>query len=118
VEPALNPPQAPPGGAPAPPPHPQQAGRWPAVITASYAQLVLARPLAAGQRLPGNAPATAPTSPPAGYAATFPGFARCSPRQPAPGNPAPRTRPKGSTTGPAQRYPAIKKAAQQPPAEG
>jgi len=100
------------------PRHPEQAGRWTAVITASYAQLVLARPLAAGQRLPGNAPATAPTSPPAGYAATFPGFARCSPRQPAPGNPAPRTRPKGSTTGPAQRYPAIKKAAQQPPAEG
>jgi len=57
---------------------PEQAGRWTAIIIASYAQLVLARPPASA--CPGNAPATQPGSPPAGYAATFPGFARCCPR--------------------------------------
>jgi hypothetical protein len=56
--------------------HPGQADRWTAIIFAAYAQLVLARPLAADQRLPWERPATRPCSPQAGCAAISREFAR------------------------------------------
>ncbi len=93
--------------------HPGQADRWTAIIIAAYAQLVLARPLAADQRLPWERPRDPALLTPGRVRRDFPRVrallpAVASPRKsctPGPG------RPKGSTTGPAQRYPAIKKAA-------
>jgi hypothetical protein len=95
------------------PRHPGQADRWTAVILASYAQLVLARPLAADQRLPWERPRDPARLTPGRVRRDFPRVRAplppvASPRKsctPGPG------RPTGSTTGPAQRYPAIKKAA-------
>ena len=95
------------------PRHPGQADRWTAIIIASYAQLVLARPLAADQRLPWERPRDPALLTPGRVRRDFPRVRALlppvtSPRKsctPGPG------RPKGSTTGPAQRYPAIKKAA-------
>jgi hypothetical protein len=92
---------------------PEQADRWTAVIIASYAQLVLARPLAADQRLPWERPRGPASLTPGRVRRDFPRLRAllppvASPRKtctPGPG------RPKGSTTGPAQRYPAVKKAA-------
>lgn len=92
---------------------PEQADRWTAIIIASYAQLVLARPLAADQRLPWERPRDPARLTPGRVRRDFPRVRAlvppvASPRKtctPGPG------RPKGSTTGPAQRHPAIKKAA-------
>ncbi len=93
--------------------HPGQADRWTAITIASYAQLVLARPLAADQRMPWERPRGPARLTPGRVRRDFPRVRAllppvASPRKsctPGPG------RPKGSTTGPAQRYPAIKKAA-------
>jgi hypothetical protein len=93
--------------------HPEQADRWTAVILAASAQLVLTRP--AGFR---SAPALG-TPPPPGPAHSRPGSPRLLPgsRAPSPGSQPQETlrcrawTATGSTTGPAQRYPAIKKAA-------
>jgi hypothetical protein len=92
---------------------PGQADRWTLVLIAAYAQLVLARPLAAGQRLPWERPRDPARLTPGRVRRDFPRLRAllpplASPRKsctPGPG------RPKGSTTGPAQRHPAIKKAA-------
>ena len=93
--------------------HPDQADRWTAITIASYAQLVLARPLAADQRLPWERPRDRARLTPGRVRRDFPRIRAllppvANPRKscaPGPG------RPKGSTTGPALRYPAIKKAA-------
>jgi hypothetical protein len=95
------------------PRHPQQADRWTAVIIASYAQLVLARPLAADQRLPWERPRDPAQLTPRRVRRDFPRVHAllppvASPRKSCIAGPG---RPTGSTTGPAQRYPAIKKAA-------
>jgi hypothetical protein len=92
---------------------PGQADRWTAIIIASYAQLVLARPLAADQRLPWERPRDPARLTPGRVRRDFPRVrallpALASPRKSCTAGPG---RPKGSTTGPAQRYPAIKKAA-------
>ena len=92
---------------------PGQADRWTAIIIASYAQLVLARPLAADQRLPWERPRDPARLTPGRVRRDFPRVrallpALASPRKYCAAGPG---RPKGSTTGPAQRYPAIKKAA-------
>jgi hypothetical protein len=92
---------------------PEQADRWTAIILAAYAQLVLARPLAADQRLPWERPRHPARLTPGRVRRDFPRVRAllppvASPRKsctPGPG------RPKGSATGPAQRHPAIKKAA-------
>jgi hypothetical protein len=92
---------------------PQQADRWTAIILASYAQLVLARPLAVDQRLPWERPRDPARLTPGRVRRDFPRIRAllptlASPRKSCTAGPG---RPKGSTTGPAQRYPAIKKAA-------
>ncbi len=93
--------------------HPGQADRWTGIIIASYAQLVLARPLAADQRLPWERPRHPARLTPGRVRRDFPRLRAllppvASPRKSCTAGPG---RPKGSTTGPAQRYPAIKKAA-------
>jgi Transposase DDE domain len=93
--------------------HPGQADRWTALILAAYAQLVLARPLAADQRLPWERPRGPSRLTPGRVRRDFPRLRAllppvASPRKPCTAGPG---RPKGSTTGPAQRHPAIKKAA-------
>src|SRR5262249_29711997 len=93
--------------------HPEQAGRWTAVILAASAQLVLTRPLATHQRLPSGRPPPPARLPPGRVRAAFcrvpalfPPVA--TPKKSCPAGPG---RPTASTSGPAQRYPVIKKAA-------
>lgn len=93
--------------------HPWQADRWTAITIASYAQLVLARPLAADQRLPWERPRDPVRLTPGRVRHDFPRVGVlfppiASPRKSCTAGPG---RPKGSTTGPAPRYPAIEKAA-------
>ena len=93
---------------------PQQADRWVRLVMAAFAQLLLARPHAAGLRRPWE------TRPPAGRplppGRVRRGFANIrrhlgTPAHVAkPGRPGPG-RPKGSATGPAPRYPITKKEA-------
>ena len=91
---------------------PQQADRWVRLVMAAYAQLLLARPLAADLRRPWETrpPAGRPLSP----GQVRRGFANirtrlgtpahvAKPARPGPG------RPKGSASGPAPRYPVPKK---------
>ena len=89
---------------------PEQADRWVRLVMAAFAQLLLARPLAADLRRPWE------TRPPAGRPLS-PGRARrgfanirarlgtpahvAKPSRPGPG------RPKGTTSGPAPRYPVV-----------
>ena len=92
---------------------PEQADRWVRLVMAAFAQLLLARPHAAGLRRPWE------TRPPAGRPMTpgqvRRGFAniRELPGTPAhvakPAKPGPG-RPKGSASGPAPRYPVPKKS--------
>ena len=92
---------------------PGQADRWVRLVMAAFAQLVLARPLAADLRHPWETrpPATAPT--PGRVRRGFPDIrprlgtpARVAkPTRPGPG------RPKGSARGPAPRHPVPKKTA-------
>jgi hypothetical protein len=92
---------------------PQQADRWVRLVMAAFAQLLLARPLAADLRRPWETrpPAGRPLSP----GRVRRGFANirarlgtpahvAKPAKPGPG------RPKGSTSGPAPRYPVPKKS--------
>jgi hypothetical protein len=91
---------------------PQQADRWVRLVTAAYAQLLLARPLAADLRRPWERQPepTRPLSP----GRVRRGFANIRPRlgTPArvakPSRPGPG-RPKGTATGPAPRYPVPRK---------
>ena len=86
---------------------PGQADRWTAIIIASYAQLVLARPLAADQRLPWEQPREPGRLTPGRVRRDFPRLRAllppvASPRKSSAAGPG---RPKGSATGPAQRHP-------------
>ncbi|HEV3291472.1 MAG TPA: transposase [Streptosporangiaceae bacterium] len=91
---------------------PQQADRWVRLVMAAFAQLLLARPHAAGLRRPWETrpPDGRPQSP----GQVRRGFANIRPRlgTPArvakPARPGPG-RPKGSASGPAPRYPVPKK---------
>jgi hypothetical protein len=93
--------------------HPEQADRWTWLILAAYTQLRLARSIVADLRLPWEKPLSQKRLTPTrvlrafcnllldlGTPASVP-----KPRGRSPG------RPKGSRSGPAKRYPAIKKAA-------
>ncbi len=91
---------------------PQQAGRWARLVMAAYAQLLLARPLAADLRRPWEKrPDPARPLSPGRVRRGFPNIrprlgtpARvANPARPGPG------RPKGSATGPAPRHPVPKK---------
>jgi len=93
--------------------HPEQADRWSWLILAAYTQLRLAREIVADRRLPWEKPLSQKRLTPTRVLRAFCGLL------PALGTPAqapkPRGRspgrPKGSLSGPARRYPAIKKAA-------
>lgn len=93
--------------------HPEQADRWTMVILAALTQLRLVRSMVADHRLPWERPRDLGRLTPArvrrGFRCirtTFPFVA--SPPKPCGVGPG---RPKGSSRGPAQRHPAIKKAA-------
>jgi DDE superfamily endonuclease len=98
------------------PRHPEQADRWTWLVLAAYAQLRLARELACDQRLPWERPRPQPRRSPYRLRRGFPRLlvALGSPATaPKPAGRSPG-RPKGSRSGPATRYPAVKKPATKP----
>jgi DDE superfamily endonuclease len=98
------------------PRHPAQADRWTWLVLAGYTQLRLARQIAGDQRLPWERPRPQPRLPPYRVRRGFPRLlcALGSPAAtPKPAGHSPG-RPKGRCSGPAARYPAIKKPAKKP----
>jgi hypothetical protein len=92
---------------------PEQAGRWTAIITCAYAQLVLARPLAADHRLPWERPRDPGRLTPGRVRRDFPRLRPALPpvaKPPKPHGTGPG-RPKGHPAHRAKRHPVIKKAA-------
>lgn len=92
--------------------HPEQADRWTWLILAAYAQLLLARGVVADRRLPWEKPLVAEKLTPG---RVLRGFVTLVPLLGTPAEaPKPRGRspgrPKGSLSGRATRYPAVKKA--------
>lgn len=93
--------------------HPEQADRWTWLILAAYTQLRLARSIVADRRLPWEKPLSQSRLTPTRVLRAFCGLlpdlgtpaSAPKPRGRSPG------RPKGSFSGRAKRYPAIKKAA-------
>lgn len=93
--------------------HPEQADRWTWLILAAYTQLRLARSIVADRRLPWEKPLSQKRLTPTRVLRAFCGLlpdlgtpaSAPKPRGRSPG------RSKGSRSGPAKRYPAIKKAA-------
>jgi hypothetical protein len=99
------------------PRHPEQAERWTWLVLAAYAQLRLARQVAGDQRLPWERPRPQPRLSPVRVRRGFPQLlVRLGSPASAP-KPAgcPPGRPKGRCSGPARRYPAIKKPTRKPP---
>jgi hypothetical protein len=98
------------------PRHPEQADRWTWLVVAAYTQLRLARQIAGDQRLPWERPRTQPRRSPYRVRRGFPRLL-CALGSPA-ATPKPSGcspgRPKGRASGPAIRYPAIKKPAKKP----
>jgi hypothetical protein len=98
------------------PRHPEQADRWTWLVVAAYTQLRLARQIAGDQRLPWERPRTQPRRSPYRVRRGFPRLL-CALGSPA-ATPKPSGcspgRPKGRPSGPAIRYPAIKKPAKKP----
>jgi hypothetical protein len=95
------------------PRHPEQADRWTWLVLAAYAQLRLAREAACDQRLPWERPRPPGRLSPVRVCRGFPRLlVRLGSPAAAP-KPAGRSpgRPKGHCSGPAMRYPAIKKPA-------
>jgi hypothetical protein len=98
------------------PRHPEQADRWTWLVLAGYTQLRLARQVAADARLPWERPRPQPRLSPYRVRRGFPRLlcALGSPAAaPKPSGCSPG-RPKGRSSGPATRYPAIKKPAKTP----
>jgi hypothetical protein len=99
------------------PRHPEQAERWTWLVLAAYAQLRLARQVAGDQRLPWERPRPPGRLSPVRVRRGFPQLlVRLGSPASAP-KPAgcPPGRPKGRCSGPARRYPAIKKPTRKPP---
>jgi hypothetical protein len=98
------------------PRHPEQADRWTWLVVAAYTQLRLARQIAGDQRLPWERPRTQPRRSPYRVRRGFPRLL-CALGSPA-ATPKPSGcspgRPKGRASGPAIRYPAIKKPTNKP----
>jgi hypothetical protein len=96
--------------------HPEQADRWTWLMLAAYAQLSVARGIVADLRLPRErsfpAESLTPTRVLRNYASLLPLLGTPA-RTPKPRGRSPG-RPKGSSSGPAKRCPAIKKAAKRP----
>jgi hypothetical protein len=98
------------------PRHPEQADRWTWLVLAGYTQLRLARDAVADRRLPWERPRPQPRLSPYRVRRGFPRLlcALGSPAAaPKPSGCSPG-RPKGRYSGPATRYPAIKKPAKKP----
>jgi hypothetical protein len=98
------------------PRHPAQADRWTWLVLAAYTQLRLARWVACDRRLPWERPRPQPRLSPYRVRRGFPRLL-CALGSPATApKPSGRSpgRPKGRASGPATRYPAIKKPAKQP----
>jgi hypothetical protein len=96
--------------------HPAQADRWTWLVVAGYTQLRLARAIAADQRLPWERPRPPGQLSPYRVRRGFPRLL-CTLGSPAAApKPAGRSpgRPRGSQSGPASRYPAIKKPTSKP----
>ena len=93
------------------PRHPEQADRWTWLVLAGYTQLRLARQAAGDQRLPWERPRPQPRLSPLRVRRGFPqllvqlGSPASAPKPAG----CPPGRPKGRCSGPAIRYPAIKK---------
>jgi hypothetical protein len=99
------------------PRHPAQADRWTWLVLAAYTQLRLARQIACDQRLPWERPRPQLRLSPYRVRRGFPRLlcALGSPAAtPKPAGHSPG-RPKGRCSGPAARYPAIKKPRKKPP---
>jgi hypothetical protein len=98
------------------PRHPEQADRWTWLVLAGYTQLRLARAAVADRRLPWERPRPQPRLSPYRVRRGFPQLL-CTLGSPAaapkPSGSSPG-RPKGCSSGPATRYPAIKKPAKKP----
>jgi hypothetical protein len=98
------------------PRHPEQADRWTWLVLASYTQLRLARAVVCDQRLPWERPRPLLRLSPYRVRRGFPRLL-CALGSPASApKPAGRSpgRPRGRCSGPALRYPAIKKPAKTP----
>ena len=98
------------------PRHPAQADRWTWLVLAAYTQLRLARQVAGDQRLPWERPRPQPRLSPYRVRRGFPRLL-CALGSPAAApKPSGRSpgRPKGRRSGPAARYPAIKKPPRSP----
>jgi hypothetical protein len=98
------------------PRHPEQADRWTWLVLAGYAQLRLARAVVCDQRLPWERPRPQLRLSPCRVRRGFPRLlvALGSPATaPKPAGRSPG-RPRGSRSGPATRFPAIKKPATKP----
>jgi hypothetical protein len=98
------------------PRHPEQADRWTWLVLAAYTQLRLARAVASDQRLPWERPRPQPRLSPYRVRRGFPQLlctlgSPASTPKPAGHSPG---RPKGRCSGPARRYPAIKKPTNKP----
>jgi hypothetical protein len=95
------------------PRHPEQADRWTWLVLAGYAQLRLARQAVGDQRLPWERPRPQPRLSPLRVRRGFPqllvqlGSPASAPKPAG----CPPGRPRGRCSGPAMRYPAIKKPA-------
>jgi hypothetical protein len=96
--------------------HPEQADRWTWLVLAAYAQLRLARAIAAEQRLPWERRRPQPRLSPYRVRRGFPRLlcALGSPASAPKPTGCPPGRPKGRCSGPAMRYPAIKKPTKKP----
>jgi hypothetical protein len=98
------------------PRHPNQADRWTWLVLAGYTQLRLARQVAGDQRLPWERPRPSGQLSPYRVRRGFPqllirlGSPAAAPKP----SGCPPGRPKGRCSGPARRYPAIKKPAKKP----
>ncbi|MDF2743243.1 MAG: hypothetical protein K0S88_4619 [Actinomycetia bacterium] len=95
---------------------PEQADRWTWLVLAGYTQLRLAREIAGDQRLPWERPRPQPRLSPYRVRRGFPRLLAALGSPATAPKPAGRSpgRPKGSRSGPATRYPAIKKPATKP----
>jgi hypothetical protein len=98
------------------PRHPAQADRWTWLVLAGYAQLHLARQVANDQRLPWERRRPPPRLSPVRVRRGFPQLLCALGSPAATPKPAGRSpgRPRGSRSGPASRYPAIKKPTTKP----
>lgn len=93
--------------------HPQQADRWTWLVVAAYAQLRLARACVADRRLPWERPVPAGALTPYRVRRAFSALLLVLGTPARPPQPCGRSpgRPKGRRSGPAPRYPALKRTA-------